>query len=296
MKYRFRRRLIYTLLLFIDKLFLLIPYNISIRFARFCSKLVYIVLGKYRRLTKKHLKLAFGNTKTEKEISKIARKVFIYLGLNLIEILSLPKIKNRLSSMIDIRDIKKIDDALAKGKGAVAVTGHFGNWELIPIIFALKGYAANVIARPIYYDKYNEWVTSLRSDMGVNVIYRTDSPKKVLRLLHKNELVGIAPDQDIDSVDGVFVDFFGRKTYTPTGPVKIAMAAGSPIVPIFIVRDGRKHTIHIEDPIVVENTDNKPAAIKEYTQKWSNAVESYVRKYPEQWVWMHERWKTKVPA
>lgn len=296
MKYRFRRRLIYTLLLFIDKLFLLIPYHVSIRFSRFCSKVVYIVLGKYRRLTKEHLRFAFGDTKTEKEISKIARKVFINLGLSLIEILSLPKIKNRLSSMIDIKDIKKIDDLLAKGKGAVAVTAHLGNWELIPIAFALRGYPANVIARPIYYEKYNEWITFLRSSMGVNVIYRTGSPKEVLRLLNKNELVGIAPDQDIDSVDGIFVDFFGKKTHTPTGPVKIAMAAGSPIVPVFIVRNGRKHTIYIEDPIVIENVDDKSAAVKEYTQKWSNAVESYVRKYPEQWVWMHKRWKTKLPG
>ena len=296
MKYRFRRRLIYTLLLFIDKFFLLIPYDVSIRFSRFCSKIVYIALGKYRRLTKKHLRLAFGNTKTEKEISRIARKVFINLGLSLIEILSLPKIKDRLDLMIDVKDIKKIDDALAKGKGVVVISAHFGNWELISIIFALKGYPANIIARPIYYEKYNEWITFLRNSMGVNVIYRTGSPKEILRALHKNELVGITPDQDIDSIDGTFIDFFGMKTYTPIGPVKIAMAAGSPIVPMFIVRNGKKHTIHIEDPIVIENIDNKSAAVKEYTQKWSDVIESYVRKYPEQWVWMHKRWKTKLPG
>jgi KDO2-lipid IV(A) lauroyltransferase len=155
------------------------------------------------------------------------------------------------------------------------------------------GYSSNVIARPIYYEKYEEWISSLRKGMGVNVIYRTDSPKKLLYRLKENELVGIMPDQDIDSVEGVFVDFFGKKAYTPSAPVKIAMASGTPIIPMFIVRNGRRHTIFVEEPIRVQKSEDKEEDVLRYTQQWSDVVESYVRRYPEQWVWMHKRWKTQ---
>jgi len=296
MKYRFRRRIFYTLFMLVDRLFLLVPYHLAIKFGKFSGKLIYIMLGRYRRLTKEHLRRAFGSGKSEKEISKIARSIFINIGMSIAEILSLPKIKKRLDSLIDIDGIERLDKVLAAGHGAIVISAHFGNWELIPIIFAHKGYSSNIIARPIYYEKYNEWVSFMRNSMGVNIIYRTDSPKKILKLLHNNEIIGITPDQDIDSVEGIFVDFFGRKAYTPSAPVKLAMAANSPIVPMFIVRKGLKHTIYVEEPISIEIGDDKDAIIRKYTQRWSDIIEARIRAHPAHWVWMHRRWKTRPPV
>lgn len=293
MKYRFRRRLLYTLLLFLDGIFVLIPYNLALDVGKLFGCLTYILLGKYRRLTKEHLRLAFGSSKSEKDISRIARSVFINLGMGFVEILSLPKTRSRLDSIIDAKGVDNLDRALEEGKGIVVITGHLGNWELLPVYFAYKGYPCNVVARPIYYEKYNEWILFLRKSMGVNVILRTDSAKRLLGLLKKNELVGITPDQDIDSIEGVFVDFFGKKAYTPVAPVRIALAAGAPIVPMFIVRNKKRHTIVVEEPIRVENGQDKEDTVSSYTQKWSNLVEYYIRRYPEQWVWMHRRWKTR---
>lgn len=296
MKYRFRRRIFYTLFTLIDRLFLLMPYHLAIKFGKFSGKFICIILGRYRRLTKKHLRIAFGSGKSEKEISKIARSVFINIGISVAEILSLPKIKNKLGSIIDINGVERLDKVLTTGRGAIVISAHFGNWELIPIVFASKGYSSNVIARPIYYEKYNEWVSFMRNSMGVNIIYRTDSPKKILKLLHNNEIIGIMPDQDIDSVEGIFVDFFGRKTYTPSAPVKLAIAANCPIVPMFIVRKGLKHTIYVEEPIFIEQGDDKDAIIRKYTQKWSDIIEARIRAHPDHWVWMHKRWKTNPPV
>ncbi len=296
MKYRFRRRIFYTLFMLADRLFLLMPYRLAIKFGRFCGKFIYIILGKYRRLTKEHLRIAFGSEKSEKEISKIARSVFINIGMSITEILSLPKIRNKLDSMVDINGIERLDKVLAAGHGAIVISAHFGNWELIPIIFARKGYSSNIIARPIYYEKYNEWISFMRNSMGVNIIYRTDSPKKILKLLHNNEMIGITPDQDIDSVEGIFVGFFGRKAYTPSAPVKLAMAANSPIVPMFIVRKGLKHTIYVEEPILIEREGDKDAIIRKYTQKWSDIIEARIRAHPAHWAWMHRRWKTRPPV
>ncbi len=296
MKYRFRRRIFYTLFMLADRLFLLIPYHLVIKFGKFSGKFIYIMLGRYRRLTKEHLRIAFGSSKSEEEISKIARSVFMNIGMSIAEVLSLPKIKNKLPSMIDIDGIERLDKVLAAGRGAIVISAHFGNWELIPIIFASKGYSSNIIARPIYYEKYNEWVSFMRTSMGVNIIYRTDSPKKILKLLRNNEMIGVTPDQDIDSVEGIFVNFFGRKAYTPSAPVKLAIAANAPIVPMFIVRKGLKHTIYVEEPILIEQGGDKDATIKKYTRKWSDIIEAHIRAHPDHWVWMHRRWKTRPAA
>jgi len=281
------------MLLFVDTLFLLIPYTFALKLGRYLGKLLYIILGRYRNLSKSHLKLAFAGSKSRKEISEIAEAVFINLSMGFSEILSLPKIRHRLDELIDVEGIEKIDNVLKEGRGVVAITAHLGNWELLPMYFAYKGYPSSIVARPIYYEKYDEWVSFLRKSMGVNVIYRTESPKKLLRLLKNNELVGIVPDQDVDSIEGVFVDFFGRKAYTPIAPVRLAMAAGCPIVPIFITRGDKKHTISVEDPIWIEKGQDRDKAVLLYTQKWSDVVESYINRYPGQWVWMHKRWKTR---
>lgn len=296
MKYRFRRRIFYILFMMMDRLFLFLPYHLAIKFGKFSGKFIYIVLERYRRLTKEHLRMAFGSKKSEKEISKIARSVFINIGVSVAEILSLPKTKDRLDSIVEISGIERMDRALAAGNGVIAISAHFGNWELISGIFAHKGYPSNIIARPIYYEKFNEWVTFMRNNIGVNIIYRTDSPKKILRLLQKNEIIGITPDQDMDSVDGIFVDFFGRKTYTPSAPVKIAMAANCPIVPVFIMRKGLKHTVYVEEPISIERGNDKNALVRKYTQIWSDIIEARIREHPDHWVWMHKRWKTKPPV
>jgi KDO2-lipid IV(A) lauroyltransferase len=129
--------------------------------------------------------------------------------------------------------------------------------------------------------------------MGINVISRIDYPKKILRVLKDNELVGFLSDQDIDSIDGVFVDFFGIKAYTPSAPVKFALSTGAPIIPMLIVRGRNKHTIFVEEPIRVEGEEDKKKATLLYTQRYTKILEDYIRSYPDHWVWLHRRWKTR---
>ena len=292
MKYRFRRRILYILLLITENFFLLLPYNFAIKLGGACGLLVYLLFGRYRNIARYHLEFAFSGSMSKQQASQTARRVFMNIGMGLAEILSLPKIKKRLDKIVDVEGIHNIDMALTKGKGALVASAHFGNWELIAIYFAHKGYPSNILARPIYYEKYNDWVTFLRSSMGVNVVYRTESPVKMLRILKNNELLGIVADQDIASIEGVFIDFFGKKAYTPSGPVKLALASGAPIIPIFITRQKTGHKIYVETPIYVDNIQREDW-VTYYTQKWSDVVESYIRKYPEQWMWIHKRWKTR---
>jgi Kdo2-lipid IVA lauroyltransferase/acyltransferase len=291
-KYKFRRRILYILLQITSKIFLFIPYCVSMWIGAFFGNMAYIFLTRYRNLTRQNLEFAFKGSIAKNRIDEISRRVFINLGISIAEVFSVSRIKEHIDKIIEFKDIEKFDNILAKGKGIISLSAHLGNWELMPMYFAGKGYPSNIIARPIYYEKYNEWASFLRSSMGVNVIYRTESPKKMIKILKDKQILGMAADQDIDSIDGVFVDFFAEKAYTPSSPVKLANVAGVPIVPMFIVRKGNKHSIYIEDPIYIENNSVQDWVVF-YTQKWSNIVESYIRKYPEQWVWMHKRWKTR---
>ena len=176
------------------------------------------------------------------------------------------------------------------------MSGHFGNWELLAGYFGIKGYPVNVLARRLRYDKYDNFINSLRRGMGVNVIYRDDSPKAILKILKEGQSLAILADQDISSVDGVFIDFFGHPAYTPTAPVALALATAVPIIPMFIVRERSGHRIYVEEPLELEITGNKETDLRMNTQKWSKVEEAYIRKYPSQWVWIHDRWKTNPSA
>ena len=127
----------------------------------------------------------------------------------------------------------------------------------------------------------------------VNVIYRDESPRKILKVLKENRIVGIVADQDVESVEGVFVDFFGHPAYTPAGPAALARASGASLIPVLIMRENGKHSLVVEKPIELADTGDKEKDLVENTRRWSSVIESYIRKYPEQWVWLHRRWKTK---
>ena len=120
--------------------------------------------------------------------------------------------------------------------------------------------------------------------------------RKSIDVLKSNGVLGIVPDQDVDSVDGVFVDFFGKRTYTPAGPVIMALLTAAPVVQSFVVRKNGKLHLYIEGPFYFNKTHDRKADIVRYTQEWSKTLERYIRKYPSNWVWMHKRWKTQPKA
>ena len=130
---------------------------------------------------------------------------------------------------------------------------------------------------------------------GVTTIYRDDPNvlRKSLEVLKSNSVLGIAADQDVASISGVFVNFFGRPAYTPTGPVVIAILSGAPIVPIVSIREKGRLRLIVKEPIYVEKSGNKKENIVKYTQQWSDILEEIIRQYPDHWAWVHRRWKTQ---
>lgn len=294
MRYKYRRYFLYYLGRVAAFFIYLLPVRVGTAIAGFLGCCAFLVLSKYRNIAIDNLTKVFGNEKSAEEIRVIARKVFENLGKNACETINFPKInKKNIDSLVRIDGIEIVDQSFARGKGTIILASHFGNWELLGLTFRIKDYPGVTIGRRIYFYKYDNYLNYLRRSQDVNVIYRDESPKKMLRVLKDNKILGIVADQDVDSVDGVFVNFFGMPAYTPAGPVGLARVSGASIIPVFMIRQDGHHVMKIEKPIELADTGNKEADLVTNTQRWSLIVESYIRHYPEQWVWIHRRWKTK---
>ncbi|MBU4149800.1 MAG: lysophospholipid acyltransferase family protein, partial [Candidatus Omnitrophica bacterium] len=251
-------------------------------------------LEKERKAALHNLDIAFGNNKSREEKRLIARKVFENLGKNFVEVISLSKFnRDNIDGYVRCDGQKIIDRLIQQGKGGIVLSAHFGNWELLAHYFAIKGYKVNVIARRVRMEYFENFLDGIRKKHGVNILYRDALAKDVVKLLKNNEFVGIMPDQDMDSVSGVFVDFFARPAYTPNGPALLNLLTGVPVIPGFIVRNGLGHEIVIEEPLKFSSTGDRDRDVLENTQICANVIEGYIRRFPEQWVWFHERWKTR---
>ncbi|MDD5556510.1 MAG: lysophospholipid acyltransferase family protein [bacterium] len=257
----------------------------------------YHLLRRERRKTLANLELALGRELGGAERRRLARAVFVNLGRNVTELALYSRLTNEnIHGLVRIEGREIVDRALAGGRGIIIITGHIGNWELIPTYFAALGYRGGVVARRLYYEKYERLLYRLRRSRGFRIFYRDEPPREILRTLRNNGVIGILADQDVRKLDGVFVDFFGIPAYTPTAPVLIAARSGAPLVPARIIREGRRHRIVIDEPIHLRRTGDREADLVRATQAWSDRIERYVRERPEQWVWMHRRWKTRPEA
>ncbi|MBL7155753.1 MAG: lysophospholipid acyltransferase family protein [Candidatus Omnitrophica bacterium] len=293
MKIKTRRYYIYYLARIGIFLVSMLPVKVGLVLAELAGKVIYLLLKEPREIAFENLKSSFPE-KTDAEIARIVKGVFLNLCKNAIELLNAYKInKGNIDKWVRPEGVDIIEKAFSQKNGIIVLASHFGNWDLMAMWFALKGYGANAIAKRIYFERYENLMNKMRSAKGIKIIYREESPKKILAALKRNEPLGILADQDVDSVDGVFVDFFGKPAFTPKSPVAIALASKAPLIPCFLIREKSGHRLVFEKPIEIVDKGNKEETIRFNTQEWSRVVESYIRKYPSQWVWMHKRWKTK---
>ena len=294
MKHFFRNRVLYIMLLGLQGMLLGLPYRAALVIGAMLGRFAYYILSAERRRSIDNLRAAFSKEKTTREIRTISAELFCNLGRNLVEVLRFPLLKrSAVEKLIDAHGLENVDRAFARGKGVILLASHIGNWELLAAFYSLKGYRLYAVARNVRNPFLNEVLLKLRERVGIKVIDRQTSPRIILKALKANAGVGILPDQDVKNVSGVFVEFLGKEAYTPSAPVALSLASGAPIIPCFLIRQGTKHTLYIENELCLDVSGDKKRDILVNTQKWSRIVEKYVRKYPSQWIWMHKRWKTR---
>lgn len=271
----------------------MLPRSVAVVIGGWLGMLAYLLVSQQRRLACEHIQRALDIT-DEHTKRTIVKNCFANLGKNMVEFMQFPRMNpNLLQQHVSFDGVQHVENALAKGKGAIILTGHFGNWELLAASISTTVAPLTPIVRELRSPRLNALVTKYREKAGYSTIDRNTGVRQALRCLRNNKLLGIVADVDT-SVNGVFVDFFGRPAYTPYSPIAFALKTGAAILPSFIVRqpDGTHQAI-IEPPLTLERCEDKEKELVINTQKYTKVIESYIRKHPEQWIWMHQRWKTR---
>ncbi|MCM8760765.1 MAG: mitochondrial fission ELM1 family protein, partial [Candidatus Omnitrophica bacterium] len=192
---------------------------------------------------------------------------------------------------VEVVDMDLIRNAANSGRGTILLTAHFGNWELSSLVSSVEGWPIMVLVREQKMKRLNELLNRLRESNGCKVIRKGMDVKNILKALQEKKIVGILADQDAGK-NGMFVDFFGRPTSSHSGTMEIAKRTDSIVLPNFIVRTkGPYHKLYLEEYIDFRNTPSKDA-VRENLQRYMSLLERYVRQYPDQWLWLHKRWKS----
>ncbi|MDE0300319.1 MAG: lysophospholipid acyltransferase family protein [Candidatus Poribacteria bacterium] len=268
-----------------------LPRKIALSLGAFLGGVAYRLASEQRAIAEKHINLSL-ELKDGISAKGVVHRCFRNLGKNFIEFVRFPHTssgKNR--EIVTFEGKAHIDRALAQGKGAIILTGHFGNWELLAASLVEQVGPLTPIARRLRSRRLDDLVRSWREAAGYSTIDRDSAARDILRCLKRNELIGVLADVDT-SVEGVFVDFFGRPAHTPYSPVAIALKTRAPVLPTFIIRQpDDSHRVIVEPPLELKMTGDRDQDALVNTQMFTEIIESYVRRYPEQWIWMHERWK-----
>jgi len=292
LKYFFIRNIVMG----IGKLAAVLPEQWTYRSCEGLMMIVYRRAPKFRKLARKHLEIAFGDEKSPEEIDDILHQTYVNYGKNLAEFLMIPhKTPEWIEKKVTFDDHNwNIRTALNNGKGVVGLGGHFGSWELVASRLGLYKYPIVVIVKAQRDSLLSKFVMETRTKWGNEYIFRTRGVKEeCLRQLEQNKILGLMADQNVAS-GGVFVDFFGKKAATATGPAYFNLKTGAPIIPSFPARnpDGTV-TLHVLEPLKTRNTGNFEEDIQHNTQLCSNALEEFARKHPAEYFWWHRRWKRR---
>lgn len=255
--------------------------------------LFYLLPTKDRGWCKDHLRQVFGSQLTEQEIGRRARAVYVNLGKNLFDALYLSRLnKAQLDKIVHSDDLGPVWEAYNRKQGVLTITAHTGCFEMLLHYFAAQGFACFAIGRELYDRRIDELIKRHRSGENIVYLHRTENLRRFLKLLAEGRLFGVLLDQDT-SVDGVFAHFLGRLAFTPSGTVKLAMRHNLPVFVITTAREsGDIHRVFVRK-IPLETGAGSDADLVKNVERINAAIGETILAHPEQWVWMHRRWKTK---
>jgi Kdo2-lipid IVA lauroyltransferase/acyltransferase len=268
-----------------------LPRPVSVLAGKTLGYTFYGLDRQHRRLTIENLAAAFPN-RSPAELHVIARAVFGHFGSLLTEILRFSGLsRDKMLASVEFEGGERVLAAHAQGKGALFITGHFGYWELHAIAHALQFAPIGVVVRALDNPKLNRLLEDVRTSTGNTVIHRRGGLRRILRALADNKGVAVLIDQHINTADAVMVDFFDRPASTTSAVAALALRTGAPVIPVFAVpmKNGRYKMIY-EHPVEPPAADS-PDALREFTQRCTDVLEMYVRRYPHLWLWMHRRWR-----
>ncbi len=271
----------------------LIPFKLRVKTGGYLGLAVYFFYKRRRNIAYDNISKSFQNM-TWIQYRRICKESFRHFGMSLMEFIQLKRFNNAfIDKYISIEGEKYIKEALDMGKGLIGICPHLGNWEYVAALIAGRGYPVSVIMKKQSNRYVNNLIEKFRVSFGMELIYKNKAGFPVLKALKKNRIVAFVADQDAGK-NGIFVEFLGRKASTAQGPARFALSYNSPAIIFAGVREkSGKVKIIISPPLKFDYNRKNKNVIYENTEKWTNAIEEFIKKYPEQYFWMHRRWKTR---
>jgi KDO2-lipid IV(A) lauroyltransferase len=260
--------------------------------------IVYVLHVRLRRVGMRNLQLAFPEN-TPQEHARILRGVFTSLGRHLAEVCLFPKYTAENVAKVVMYDrFENFERAYARGKGVLFLTAHLGAWELSAFAHSLYGHPLRIVMRPLDNEYLDRLARDYRTMHGNSTVSKDDFVRGLLAAMKAGETVGILMDTNMTPPQGVFVNFFGIPACTASGLARIALRTEAAVVPGFTVWDPdlRKYRLRFDPPINLIRTGNDDADVIANTALFTSIIEKYVRRYPDQWLWVHRRWKTRPPG
>ena len=297
LKLGLKDRLIFWILLAVLHAFSLLPDFILYRLGIACGLIFHRFDSRHRKIGIRNLEIAFPE-KSAAERERILRASYINLGRTGAEYVRLGGFFYKsLARRITYNRLDVWNELHPRypGKGALILTAHFGGFEMLPAGHALHGFQIGLVHHTQRFLAGDDLMSFIRERAGVQIIRKHTAAREMLRSLKRGEIIGIPLDQNAKRSEAIWVPFFGELAATPSGFDRLAMMAGAPVVPVFIVRqpDGISHVIEIFEEIPQQRTGDRNADTLVNTARYQKAIEEMVRKYPEQWLWTHRRYRTR---
>jgi Kdo2-lipid IVA lauroyltransferase/acyltransferase len=290
-----RERLEYAVVWVVLNTLAWLPRRVARGWAAALTRSLYSLLPKLQKTARVNLRLAFPEW-TEEHRQQVERRMVRNLGWMAAEFARLPHYtKANIEKYVALDGHESFLDAQKRGKGVLVLTGHIGAWELSSYAHALYGYPLHFMARPIDNARVDGLVNRYRCLSGNQPIFKNESARTMLKVLKEGGTIGVLADQNTLPAEGVFVDFFGTTACTTTGIARVALHTDAPVVPGYAVWDEQlgKYRLRFDSAVELVRTGDTEHDVIENTQRFAKVIEGIVRQYPDQWVWVHARWKIR---
>jgi KDO2-lipid IV(A) lauroyltransferase len=290
-----RRKLEYAAAWPFIKILGLMPRPLSRAFAIAVAQVVYLLHFRLRQVGMRNLEMVFPE-KSVAERRRILRGVFTSLGRQLAELCQFPRYTpENIDEVVVYDGLENYERAYADGKGVLFLTAHFGGWELSAFAHSLHGHWLHIVMRPMDNEYLDRLLQQYRTMHGNKTVNKDDFVRGLLAAMKAGETVGILMDTNMTPPQGIFVDFFGIPACTASGLARIALRTGAAVVPGFTIWDTalQKYRLRFDPALELIRTGRLEADIAANTEMFTKVIEGYVRKYPDQWLWVHRRWKTR---
>ena len=290
-----RKRLEFLVVWIVVKLLGLPPRGVARAIGALVGRVALLCTPRLRRAGHLNLQLAFPQ-KTESEREEILRKLYRNLGWLLAEFCQMPRYTPEMTqSFIRYEGLEHYLAARERGKGVLVLTGHLGAWELSSFYHSLMGYPMSIVIRRLDNALVDDLVNHIRCLHGNQVLHKDDFARGLLAAMRRGETVGILMDTNMTPPQGAFVDFFGHLACTGSGMARVAIKTGAQVLPGFLLWEEatQQYVLRFGAPLTLPISDDVEADTLAHTALFTKVIEDYIRQYPDQWLWVHRRWKTR---